>query len=80
MDDFKVGDKVIIHKPTSRSKWLSWLPDMNDFAGQEQIISHVERRTCKIEGSDFWFELAWLENVNEPQKEFGSDMSFEDFL
>lgn len=80
MDGFEVGDKVIIHKPTSCSEYLSWLPDMNYFAGQEQIISHVERYTCKIEGSGFWFELAWLENINEPQKEFGSDMSFEDFL
>lgn len=80
MDSFEVGDKVIIHEPTSRHKYLSWLPDMNDFAEQEQIISDVGRHTCMIEGSYFYFELAWLENVNEPQKEFGSDMSFEDFL
>lgn len=79
---FKIGDRVIIHKPgengARRGLWISSF--MDKFDGVEGVITTCrDDGLCTITGANYLFHPSWLEEVGIKDK-FDSEISLEDFL
>ena len=83
VDKFEVGDTVIIHEPKDKSTCnvVPWPRSIDHLDKQERIIDYIKSDgTCWLEDEIFWFDLRWLERVDMEVRDFGSDISLEDFF
>ena len=84
VDKFEVGDTVIIHNPKGKSTCnvVPWQGHMDRLDKQERIIDYIDKSdgTCRLEGEGSWFDLRWLERVDREVRDFGSDISLDDFF
>lgn len=71
--DYKVGDKVIIFKPTQDilKKWDNvWVPDMDKFIGREVIIENIRSTHFCVKGLWSWpLEILYNQHNKESHYE-----------
>lgn len=84
MRQFKIGDRVVIHKPrVDDYSYKLWVPGIEKFCEREVVISDIcyYDGTCRIAGIPYWFSIDWLEPIGiEIKDKFDSEISLEDFL
>jgi len=66
--NYKVGDKIIISKPSQEelNKWCdSWENGMDDYIGKEYIIDNINVNSFRIKSVAFNFPSCILNNPKE---------------
>lgn len=77
LQDFKIGDTVIVHKPINVRISPSWIDRMNKYDGKELRVETLGMRDLDL-GVCYNFNRAWLEvPKDEP---FESEILLDDFL
>ena len=70
---FKVGDTVIVHKPSViRHDEPAWLNAMNKYNNRTFKISSVSEsgETVHLEDIPWYFSVRWLELFHEEEEEY----------
>ena len=65
--EFKVGDKVILHRPKDLAEWPGWYSGMARHEDKELIVKETFSRgsdkACKV--GTWWVNEKWLSLYNE---------------
>lgn len=82
---FKVGDKVMLHKPVGerRNKELKWMEYFNPLVGRVfTIVFADDDDTYQVEEVPYWFQGSWLELMKgaEMQKKDLEDGDIVEFV
>lgn len=66
---YKVGDTVIVHKPSEISGWLC---QMDKYDGRTFKISHVSEsgKIVQLEKVPWYFSVRWIELFHEEKEEY----------
>lgn len=82
LPDFKIGDKVIVHRPVAGSAFPGWISmAMDKVVGEIKEIAKFNRSYdfVNLKGMSHWFGLGTLELVSEAS--FDADLeNTDDFL
>ena len=66
---FKVGDRLIPHKPKDENGHLLWTTEMDWYDGKTLTVSHISpvEDLLAVEGHCWYFNPSWCTKVEEPK-------------
>lgn len=63
--EFKIGDRVIIHKPKNKCTGPIWVSAMNKYDKIEITLNQTPNNAGTIYKFGYWFSINWLKKVKD---------------